>query len=83
MQIFISENFKPSILRIAFNKLGLKGKYSYEQFAKGMKVELEHGSKLGNKTNVTHNDPIKTAKIVLAHLKEDGQYYDKLLNAGL
>ena len=48
-----------------------------DQFKMGMKVELEHG-KRSKKTDITHNDPVKTAKIVLAHLKEDKKYYSKL-----
>lgn len=52
-------------------------KVSKEQFLKGMGVELEHGTK-DKKTNVTNNDPVKTAKIVLAHLKEDDNYYTAL-----
>jgi len=42
-----------------------------------MKVELEHGKK-SKKTDVTHNDPLKTAKIVLAHLNEKKDYYTRL-----
>lgn len=83
MYIFINENFKYSILKILYNKLGLNGKYDFDQFRRGMEVELEHGTKLGKDTNVTNNDPIKTAKIVLAHLKENPQYYDKLDSLGL
>lgn len=51
--------------------------YRINQIRKGMKVELEHGKK-NPKTDVTHNDPIKTLKIVLAHLNELPDYYDKL-----
>lgn len=52
-------------------------KIPMDQFNMGMKVELEHG-KRDKKTDVTHNDPIKTAKIVLAHLKEKKDYYTRL-----
>ena len=51
-------------------KIDLK-KYSLDQFRKGLKVELEH-------RDITHGDPLKTGKIVLAHLKEVPNYYDKL-----
>ena len=52
-------------LNIDFNVIPLK------QFIMGMKVELEH-------KDVTKSNPIKTAKIALAHLKEDKNYYTKL-----
>ena len=49
-----------------------------EQFKKGIKVELEHGTELGPQTNVTGNDLEKTARIALAHLKELPDYYSRL-----
>jgi len=49
-----------------------------EQFRKGIKVELEHGTELGPQTNVTGNDLEKTARIALAHLKELPDYYSRL-----
>lgn len=45
------------------------------QFKQGLNTELEHGSKLGKITNITNDDLDKTARIVIAHLKEDPQYY--------
>lgn len=48
-----------------------------EQFELGLKVELEHGSQ-NPAIDVTHNDQIETAKIVLAHLLEVPDYYTKL-----
>ena len=53
-------------------------KIPFSEFYAGMNVELEHGSKLGKKTNVTGNSPIKTGRIALAHLEEDPKYYTKL-----
>lgn len=47
------------------------------QFELGMMVELEHGSK-NPEIDVTHNNQIETAKIVLAHLLEVPDYYTKL-----
>lgn len=56
--------------KVAFKPLDLK---------RGMKVELEHGRCIEGKpspaTNVTDDNLIKTAKIALAHLKEDFRYY--------
>lgn len=46
-----------------------------EQVMTGMRVELEHGSKFGKDTNITHDGIESTFKIVLAHLHEDPQYY--------
>jgi hypothetical protein len=52
-------------------------KYDTEQIKMGMGEELEHGKK-NKKLNVTNNNPVKTLKIVIAHLKEDPHYYTKL-----
>ena len=51
-----------------------------EDFLAGLNVELEHGTVDGH-TNVTHDDPLTTGKIALAHLNENALYYDK--NIGL
>jgi hypothetical protein len=59
-------------------KLGIKwDKFDVDQFRKGLNVELEHGSR-DKKTNITNDDPILTGKIVLAHLNEFPDYYDRL-----
>lgn len=50
---------------------------STERFQKGLEIELEHGLEYSD-ANVTNNHPILTAKIVLAHLKEMLDYYDRL-----
>lgn len=61
-----------------FKDLGMDlSKYSILQLIKGFKVELEHGVEDPD-TNVTNDDPVMTAKIAWAHLKEDSSYYDKL-----
>jgi hypothetical protein len=46
-------------------------------FRRGLEVELEHGLVFPD-ANVTNNHPILTAKIVLAHLKEMLDYYERL-----
>jgi hypothetical protein len=48
-----------------------------EQYRAGMDVEFEHGSH-DPQTDVTHDDPILTGKIVLAHMKEYPDYYERL-----
>lgn len=45
------------------------------QLRRGMEVELEHGSRYGKLLNVTNDDPVLSAKIALAHLKENPNYY--------
>ena len=47
-----------------------------ELVAEGMNEEREH-------CDVTGGDSIQTAKIALAHLKEDPYYYERLKRAGL
>jgi hypothetical protein len=46
-------------------------------FQQGLEVELEHGVRYED-ANVTNNHPILTGKIVLAHLKESMDYYQRL-----
>jgi hypothetical protein len=43
----------------------------------GMDVEYEHSSH-DPQTDVTHDDPILTDKIALAHMKEFPDYYERL-----
>lgn len=49
-----------------------------QRLAQGMVAELEHGKQLGAAANVTNDDLLLTARIVLAHLMEDLFYYDRL-----
>ena len=51
--------------------------FDVEQFRMGMDVELEHGLH-DLLTNVTHDDPVVTGKIALAHLNEFPDYYTRL-----
>ena len=55
---------------------------SLDAFTHGLDVELEHGIEFPD-ANVTNNHPILTAKIVLAHLKEMLDYYERLEGAEL
>ncbi len=48
-----------------------------EVFKQGLEVELEHGIRFED-ANVTNNHPVLTGKIVLAHLKETMDYYERL-----
>ena len=59
-------------------QLGIRwGKFDLEQFREGLGVELEHGT-ANQRTDVTSDDPLKTAKIALAHLTEFPDYYTRL-----
>jgi hypothetical protein len=51
-------------------------KFPFEDFKRGIMIELEHGM-INPLTNVTNNDLLKTAKIALAHLNEFPNYYNK------
>ena len=52
-------------------------RFDLEQFRAGMDVEFEHGAH-DPQTDVTHDDPLLTGKIALAHLKEFPDYYVRL-----
>ena len=58
-------------LRVEWSRIDL------EQFRMGLEVELEHGRR-DPETDVTHDDPIVTGKIALAHLREIPDYYTRL-----
>ena len=59
------------VLKVDWNQIDL------EQFRRGMDVEFEHGAH-DPQTDVTHDDPLVTGKIALAHLKEFPDYYVRL-----
>ena len=46
-------------------------------FRQGLEVELKHGTRFKD-ANVTNNHPVLTGMIVLAHLKESLDYYERL-----
>lgn len=50
-----------------------------DEWLNGLTIELEHGTKISNLTNITNNDLYITAKIALAHLIEDPRYYKYLV----
>lgn len=72
------KSFTPEQVADVATKLGLT--FDDAQLATlkvGMEVELEHGS-IHPDTNITDDDPEKTAKIALAHINERSDYYDRL-----
>ena len=70
----VSEEEASKILKIV-NIQGMS--IPLEAFRKGLEVELEHGTRFED-ANVTNNHPILTGKIVLAHLKETMDYYERI-----
>ena len=58
-------------------QLGVAGEVDLDQLRIGMDVEVEHGRR-DPLTNVTDDDPMMTAKIALAHLRELPDYYTRL-----
>lgn len=50
--------------------------FPFEDFKRGIMIELEHGM-INPFTNVTNDNLIETAKIALAHLNEYPNYYNK------
>ena len=62
------------ILKIVnVKKMGI----ALEDFRMGLEVELEHGTMFDD-ANVTNNHPILTGMIVLTHMKEALDYYERL-----
>jgi hypothetical protein len=51
--------------------------FTLDELCRGMDVELEHGRR-DPATNVTGDDPLLTARIALAHLREMPDYYTRL-----
>lgn len=50
----------------------------FEDWKYGLNVELEHGKKFGAITNITNNNLSLTARIVIAHITEFPDYYQRL-----
>ena len=74
------ETFTSEEARRVGEEIGIEWEQSpfdIEQFRAGMDVELEHGLH-DPATNVTDDDPLTTARIAHAHLKEFPDYYTRL-----
>ncbi len=68
----------PEEARIILDEVNVQGmNIDLEEFRVGLEVELEHGIRFAD-ANVTNNHPVLTGKIVLAHLKEMLDYYERL-----
>jgi hypothetical protein len=73
------QTFTTSDARSIGEQLGIdweSSPFDIEQFRAGMDVELEHGAR-DPETDVTGDDPLVTAKIALAHLRELPDYYTR------
>jgi hypothetical protein len=71
-------DFSPDEARDLGTRIGVNwDDVALDEFRRGLTVELEHGTH-DPQTDVTGDDPILTAKIVLAHLKEFRDYYTRL-----
>jgi hypothetical protein len=72
--------FTKSDVEMAIAVIGLdmsEEQFQVEDLARGMEVELEHGTRFPE-LDVTGDDPVLTAKIAVAHLREFPDYYDRL-----
>ncbi|MGA2226942.1 MAG: DUF5661 family protein [Syntrophobacteraceae bacterium] len=68
----------PDEARVVLSAVNTEGmNIDVESFRRGLEVELEHGVRFKD-ANVTNNHPLLTGKIVLAHLKETMDYYERL-----
>jgi len=68
----------PDEARVVLSAVNTEGmNIDFESFRRGLEVELEHGVRFKD-ANVTNNHPLLTGKIVLAHLKETMDYYERL-----
>src|SRR5208337_199666 len=68
----------PDEARVILSEVNTEGmNIDVESFRRGLEVELEHGVRFKD-ANVTNNHPLLTGKIVLAHLKETLDYYERL-----
>ncbi|MFH1312417.1 MAG: DUF5661 family protein [Candidatus Eisenbacteria bacterium] len=70
----VSEEEASTILNIVNTK---EMNIPLKAFRKGLEVELEHGTRFED-ANVTNNHPVLTGKIVIAHLKETMDYYERI-----
>jgi len=70
----VSQEEAAMILKIVNTKLM---DIPLEDFRKGLDVELEHGTRFDD-ANITNNHPLLTGKIVIAHLKETMDYYQRI-----
>lgn len=72
----LNEDYSDSLIKLTAKKLGTDlTPYDMKQIKIGMAVELKHGSKFGDVTNITGDDPVATMQIVLGNLSLNSKYY--------
>ena len=71
------KDFSKEEAKELFDKMDLGWKYDFDEFLKGLNIELEHG-KVNPETDVTDDSSEETAKITMAHLNEIGDYNTRL-----
>lgn len=78
----ISDEEIITLLSSYFSEIGLNfkrfPKLFQKQIIKGYRVELEHGTYMDKRLNVTNNHIDSTIKIAMAHIEEIPDYYDRL-----
>lgn len=85
MRLF-SEWLKESYPKEAIEKLAGKAhldisNFDIKQIQKGMKIEREHGKE--KDIDILGGNEVKLFKVVIAHLREKKDYYDRIVKAGL
>jgi hypothetical protein len=72
------ETFTPEEAQQIGDRLAIDwDQINLEEFTKGLSIEMEHGAHDPD-TDITNDDPLLTAKIAWAHLKEIPDYYTRL-----
>lgn len=72
----LNEDYSDSLIKLTAKKLYADlTPYDMKQIKIGMAVELKHGSKFGDVTNITGDDPVATMQIVLGNLSLNSKYY--------
>ena len=70
--------FSPKEAKRIGEALGIRWEtFDVEQFTLGLNKELEHGRR-NAATDITHDQPMLTGRIALAHLNEIPDYYTRL-----
>ena len=72
----LNEDYSDTLIKLTAKKIGADlTPYDMNQIKIGMAVELKHGSKFGDVTNLTKDSPEATMKIVLGNLTMSNKYY--------
>ncbi len=76
-----NEYFRKEDVTVSAKNIGINiDNYDMREIIMGMNIEKEHGSMYGNDVNVTGDQAEPTLKLVIAHLREDPNYYSALID---